>query len=183
MVNNYETPWSSLMHKYWKRGLFDAMFPSLDVYPPNQCLVPFSRGLSSFSTLPINLLNLHFCYYPCYCCQRKTVVANRKVECLIRLNPNDHSIATYSHPKRCYSHTISLPIIHLNKPSTISKDITWSILSRELVWILSLRLVAKQKLKNHGLVRFYGISTIVGYLMPNLLYTYIIKYMICKQIL
>ena len=24
-----------------------------------------------------------------------------------------------------------------------------------------------------GLVRFYGISTIVGYLMPNLLYTYI----------
>ena len=26
-----------------------------------------------------------------------------------------------------------------------------------------------------GLVVFYGISTIVGYLMPNLLYTYILK--------
>ena len=31
-----------------------------------------------------------------------------------------------------------------------------------------------------GLVAFYGISTIVGYLMPNPLYTYI-YYMICKQ--
>ena len=26
-----------------------------------------------------------------------------------------------------------------------------------------------------GLVQFYGISTIVGYLMPNLLYTYILN--------
>ena len=33
-----------------------------------------------------------------------------------------------------------------------------------------------------GLVRFYGISTIVGYLMPNPLYTYT-KYIICKHIL
>ena len=32
------------------------------------------------------------------------------------------------------------------------------------------------------LVGFYDISTIVGYLMPSPLYTYI-KYMICKQIL
>ena len=33
-----------------------------------------------------------------------------------------------------------------------------------------------------GLVWFYGISTIVGYLMPNPFYTYI-KYMISKHIL
>ena len=33
-----------------------------------------------------------------------------------------------------------------------------------------------------GWVGFYGISTIVGYLMPNPLYIYI-RYMICKQIL
>ena len=33
-----------------------------------------------------------------------------------------------------------------------------------------------------GFVGFYGISTTVGYLMPNLLYAYI-KYMICKPIL
>ena len=31
-----------------------------------------------------------------------------------------------------------------------------------------------------GLVWFYGISTIVGYLMPNPVYTYI-KYIICKR--
>ena len=29
-----------------------------------------------------------------------------------------------------------------------------------------------------GLVRFYGISTIIGYLMPNPLYTYILKYIL-----
>ena len=34
------------------------------------------------------------------------------------------------------------------------------------------------------MVWFYGLSTIVGYLMPNPLYTYIhMKYMICKHIL
>ena len=33
-----------------------------------------------------------------------------------------------------------------------------------------------------GLVRFYGISIIVGYLMPNPLYKYMI-YMICRNIL
>ena len=33
-----------------------------------------------------------------------------------------------------------------------------------------------------GLVGFYGISTIVGYLMPNLVFTYILTYMICKHI-
>ena len=33
-----------------------------------------------------------------------------------------------------------------------------------------------------GLVWFYGISTIVGHLMPNPLYTYI-KYMVSKHIL
>ena len=33
-----------------------------------------------------------------------------------------------------------------------------------------------------GLVGFYGISTIVGYLMPNPLYTYVLSiYMICKH--
>ena len=32
------------------------------------------------------------------------------------------------------------------------------------------------------MVWFYGISTIVGYLMPNLVYTYILDiYMICKH--
>ena len=34
---------------------------------------------------------------------------------------------------------------------------------------------------SNGLVWFYGISTIVGYLMPNPFYTYI-KYMISKHI-
>ena len=34
-----------------------------------------------------------------------------------------------------------------------------------------------------GLVWFYGISTVVGYLMPNPIYSIYIKYMICKQIL
>ena len=35
-----------------------------------------------------------------------------------------------------------------------------------------------------GLFGFYGISTIVGYLMPNPLFTYILNiYMICKYIL
>ena len=34
----------------------------------------------------------------------------------------------------------------------------------------------------NGLVWFYGISTIVGYLILNPLYIYI-KYMICKHIL
>ena len=29
--------------------------------------------------------------------------------------------------------------------------------------------------KNYDLVRFYGISTIVGYLMPDPLYTYILN--------
>ena len=33
-----------------------------------------------------------------------------------------------------------------------------------------------------GLVKFYGILTIIGYLMPNPLYKYI-KHMICKHIL
>ena len=31
------------------------------------------------------------------------------------------------------------------------------------------------KYKRFGLVEFYGISTIVGYLMPNPLYTYILN--------
>ena len=35
-----------------------------------------------------------------------------------------------------------------------------------------------------GLARFYGISSIVGYLMPNPLYTYILNIdMICKHFL
>ena len=35
-----------------------------------------------------------------------------------------------------------------------------------------------------GFVGFYGISSIVGYLMPNPLYSYILNiYMICKHIL
>ena len=34
-----------------------------------------------------------------------------------------------------------------------------------------------------GLVGFYGISTIVDYLMPNPLYAYIYIYMICVHIL
>ena len=35
-----------------------------------------------------------------------------------------------------------------------------------------------------GWVGFYGISTIVGYLMPNPVYTYILNiYVICKHIL
>ena len=34
-----------------------------------------------------------------------------------------------------------------------------------------------------GLVGFYGISTIVNYLMSNPLYTYILIHMICKHIL
>ena len=34
-----------------------------------------------------------------------------------------------------------------------------------------------------GLVGFYGISTIVGYLMPNPLYTYVLNiFVICKRI-
>ena len=33
-----------------------------------------------------------------------------------------------------------------------------------------------------GLIGFYGLSTIVSYLMPNLLYTYILN-MICNHIL
>ena len=33
-----------------------------------------------------------------------------------------------------------------------------------------------------GLVGFYGISTIMGYLMPNPVYTYI-RYVFCKHIL
>ena len=33
-----------------------------------------------------------------------------------------------------------------------------------------------------GLVWFYGISTIIGYLMPNPVYTYI-RLLICKHIL
>ena len=34
-----------------------------------------------------------------------------------------------------------------------------------------------------GLVGFYDISTIIGYQIPNPLYTYIYIYMICKHIL
>ena len=34
-----------------------------------------------------------------------------------------------------------------------------------------------------GLVVFYGISTIVGYLMPNLLYTYIHTYIQIKDMI
>ena len=42
----------------------------------------------------------------------------------------------------------------------------------------------RPRIKDVGwcLIRFYGISTIVGYSMPNPIYTYQI-YMICKQIL
>ena len=33
------------------------------------------------------------------------------------------------------------------------------------------------------MVRFYGISTTIGYLMPNPVYTYILNiYMVCKHI-
>ena len=38
-----------------------------------------------------------------------------------------------------------------------------------------------QRHKDSWLVVFYGLSTIVGYLMPNPVYTYIV-YMICKRI-
>ena len=38
--------------------------------------------------------------------------------------------------------------------------------------------------EQYGLVWFYGISTIEGYLMPNPVYTYILNiFMICKHIL
>ena len=37
--------------------------------------------------------------------------------------------------------------------------------------------------KKIGLVWFYGISNIVGYLMPNPFFYIDIKYMICKHIL
>ena len=33
-----------------------------------------------------------------------------------------------------------------------------------------------------SLVGFYSISTVVGYLMPKPLYTYVLRYMICKHI-
>ena len=37
-----------------------------------------------------------------------------------------------------------------------------------------------EQVVQRGLIRFYGISTIAGYLMPNPVYTYI-RYMIYKQ--
>ena len=50
--------------------------------------------------------------------------------------------------------------------------------------LLHVRLQCKEGRKEGkiGLVWFYGISTIVGYLMPNPFYTYKI-YVICKHIL
>ena len=43
---------------------------------------------------------------------------------------------------------------------------------------------AKETGRNIGLVWFHDISTIVDYLMPNLVYSYILKiHVICKDIL
>ena len=65
------------------------------------------------------------------------------------------------------------------------------------VWFFQLLIFFKNKLYNRtlvtltyivtkrfGLIWFYGISPFVGYLFPNLVYTYIFKiYMICEHIL
>ena len=44
--------------------------------------------------------------------------------------------------------------------------------------------ITNKIINGKGFVWFYGISTIVGYIMPNPFYTYIyIRYMISEQIL
>ena len=72
-----------------------------------------------------------------------------------------------------------------NLPRTMDDRDGWREKGRELVWLVfmtyqPLLFNAKSGLYIHiryiwfGLVGFYGISTIVGYLMPNPVYTYIL---------
>ena len=78
-----------------------------------------------------------------------------------------------------------LTLLYKNDCFSLCQSVIWSVLSHEEIYLNICRNVRGVltflihcmyiKYIRFGLFGFYGISTIVGYLMPNLLYTYVLN--------